>query len=64
MIYLTTINYNFCGYFNLFFFTFAVTKDCPKCTHGKEAFMLKKRGFYVKEKGLLSLTKEFFYMLT
>ena len=30
----------------------------------KEAFMLKKRGFYVKEKGLLSLTKEFFYMLT
>jgi hypothetical protein len=30
----------------------------------KEAFILKKRGFYVKEKGLLSLTKEFFYMLT
>ena len=28
MSYLTTINYIFCGFFNLFC-TFAVTKDCP-----------------------------------
>ena len=89
MSYLITINHGFCG-FSTLFFTFAVTKDCSKCAHGKfanadikisrscpagrmkslkkalrisaklnvpmekslsypgkEAFMLKKRGFYL-----------------
>ena len=44
--------------FLLLFCTFAVTKDCSKCAHGKEPFIPGKRGFYVKEKGLLSLTRE------